>query len=218
MMVRIDAMTTKAKLGECAYCGDYRDLTKDHVPPRSLFGKPRPALITVPCCNRCNKGFQQDDEYFLLMIKAGIDKKRFPNELADSIRAINSLARPESRGLAMSFLQHYERGQARHHVDLKRIEKVLHRIVRGLFYHHINVRLLESVPFQFVSISDSPSKAAAFSSVIAGLDSRPTTIGNGVFRYAFEQELPFTLSMAWLFTFYDHRKFLCLTTPTGLDV
>jgi hypothetical protein len=211
-------MMTEAKRGECAYCGECHELTKDHVPPRGLLSKPRPALITVPCCNRCNKGFQQDDEYFLLTIKAGIDKKRFPKELADSLRAINNLARPESRGLALSFLRQYERGPARHHVDLRRVKRVLHRIVRGLFYHHIQVRLLESIPFQFVSINDLPKRAAAFGDVIARLDLRPTTIGDGVFRYDFAQGTPFTLSMAWLFTFYDHRKFLCLTTPQGLGV
>jgi hypothetical protein len=211
-------VTTIAKSAECVYCGDYRELTKDHVPPRSLFSKPRPALITVPCCSPCNKGFQQDDEYFQLMVKAGIDKQRFPKELADSLKAINNLARPESRRFAISFLEHYEPNPGRHHVDLKRIERVLHRIVRGLFYHHVKVRLLESLPFKFVSINDSPSRAAAFSGVIAGLESCPTTIGEDVFRYAFEQEVPLTLSMAWLFTFYDHRKFLCLTTPPGLRV
>ena len=139
-------MTTIAKSAECVYCGDYRELTKDHVPPRSLFSKPRPALITVPCCSPCNKGFQQDDEYFQLMVKAGIDKQRFPKELADSLKAINNLARPESRRFAISFLEHYEPNPGRHHVDLKRIERVLHRIVRGLFYHHVKVRLLESLP------------------------------------------------------------------------
>jgi hypothetical protein len=202
---------------ECAYCGDCRELTKDHVPPRSLFSKPRPALMTVPCCNPCNKGFQQDDEYFQLMVKAGIDTQKFPNEVADSIKAIKNLARPESLGFAISFLEKYEPNPGRHYVDPKRIERVLHRIVRGLFYHDVGVRLLESLPFRFVSINDSPKKAAAFRSVIASLEESPTTVGDGIFRYAFEQEVPFTLSMAWLFTFYDHRKFLCLTTPPGLE-
>jgi hypothetical protein len=211
-------VSAKAKCGECAYCGDNRELTKDHVPPRSLFSKPRPALITVPCCGPCNKGFQKDDDYFQLMVKAGIDKNRFSKEVADSVASIHDLARPERLGFAIATLANYQRQPARQNVDRNRIGKVLHRIVRGLFYHHFNVRLLASLPFQFVSINDAPNSVVAFSDVIAVLESRSTTIGDDIFRYAFKQELPFSLSMAWLFTFYDHRKFLCLTTPTGLDI
>src|SRR5437764_13421807 len=46
----------KAKHGECAYCGEWREITRDHIVSRSLFSKPRPGhLITVAWCYPCNK-------------------------------------------------------------------------------------------------------------------------------------------------------------------
>ena len=47
----------------CIYCGRQKATTKDHVPPKSFFTKPRPAkLITVPCCKVCNRTYGKDDE------------------------------------------------------------------------------------------------------------------------------------------------------------
>jgi hypothetical protein len=52
----------------CIYCQKNEATTVDHVPPKAMFPKPRPAnLITVPCCDPCNKSFKNDDEYFLIM-------------------------------------------------------------------------------------------------------------------------------------------------------
>jgi 5-methylcytosine-specific restriction endonuclease McrA len=54
------------KIGECAYCGDVGIITRDHVPPKGIFPKPRPAnLITVPACSKCHsQQTSRDDEYF----------------------------------------------------------------------------------------------------------------------------------------------------------
>jgi hypothetical protein len=83
------------EFGECVYCGEQRELTRDHVPPRCLFSKPRPSdLITVPCCAHCNGDFQKHDEYFRIAITTGIDLEKFPKENADSIRALKNLAQP----------------------------------------------------------------------------------------------------------------------------
>jgi hypothetical protein len=49
----------------CCYCGTRVATTKDHIPPRSIFNKPRPNdLITVPCCFKCNNEASQYDECF----------------------------------------------------------------------------------------------------------------------------------------------------------
>jgi len=49
----------------CVYCGQTElKLTRDHVPPKCLFQRPRPKLITVPACHACNDAFKLDDEYF----------------------------------------------------------------------------------------------------------------------------------------------------------
>src|SRR5271168_5407862 len=87
--------------GVCIYCGDARELTRDHVPPRCLFSKPRPNdLVTVPCCVACNRALSRHDEYFRIAMTTGIDREKFPKENAYSVRAINNLIRPASQGFA----------------------------------------------------------------------------------------------------------------------
>src|SRR6266436_1983827 len=179
-------------MGCCAYCGEWRGMTRDHVPPRSLFsGRPGQGdLITVPSCYFCNRGASKHDEYFNLAVKLGIDRNRFPNENADSVDTIKNLARPESLGFARFWLQRYRTNPSRFVVDRDRVGIVLRRIVRGLFYHEIRMRLPEFVPFQFVSIEDQPRKAAELSGVTDHLAGSLQTIGGGIFRYAFAQCSP----------------------------
>jgi hypothetical protein len=54
----------------CAYCGRRKSLTKDHIPPKSLFAVWPHDLITVPSCQACNGGAAKDDEYFRLVTAA----------------------------------------------------------------------------------------------------------------------------------------------------
>ena len=53
------------KVGElCALCGVNPACTRDHVPPKAIFPKPRPALITVPACFKCNNSASGLDDLF----------------------------------------------------------------------------------------------------------------------------------------------------------
>src|SRR5947208_269514 len=58
----------RGEVGECVYCGKVGPITMDHVPPRLLFPDPKPALITVPSCFKCNSSASKDDEYFRLVV------------------------------------------------------------------------------------------------------------------------------------------------------
>ena len=52
---------------KCFLCGANGKLTRDHIPPKCLFPKPRPAnLFTLPCCLSCNNAASKDDEYLRL--------------------------------------------------------------------------------------------------------------------------------------------------------
>ena len=201
-------------MGYCAYCGEWRELTRDHVPPRSLFSKPRPSnLVTVPSCYLCNHGDSLEDQHFNFVVKLGIDRNRFPKENADSVDMIKTVAKPESLGFARYILQRYRSNPSRFVVDRDRVGIVLRRIVRGLFYHEIGMRLPEFVPFQFVSLEDQPRKAAALRGVTNSLAGSLQPIGGGIFRYAFAQcALPDPFVTAWLLSFYDHRRFFCFTS------
>ena len=54
----------------CCYCHN-PSTTKDHIPPKNIFPKPRPTnLITVLSCKDCNEDPSLDDEYFGFIITA----------------------------------------------------------------------------------------------------------------------------------------------------
>jgi hypothetical protein len=199
--------------GECVYCGEQRELTRDHVPPRCLFSKPRPSdLVTVPCCLVCNAQFQKYDEYFRLAITTGIDAASFPKELSDSVRAINSLNRPASHGLARLLLKNYQRGSPRLEFDAARVKVVLDRVTRGLFYHHRRVRMPGTTAFAFREVTENLTVPAEGREWINRLAKTLTTIGAGNFRYASEPLEPTDpFGTAWLMRFYDHKTFFCIT-------
>ena len=49
----------------CAICGQREGTTRDHVPPKAIFPKPRPNnLVTVPACPECNNGASDSDDLF----------------------------------------------------------------------------------------------------------------------------------------------------------
>lgn len=156
----------------------------------------------------------KQDEYFNFMVKLGIDRDRFATENADSLETINKLARPESRRFREYLSKSYLPSPAGFNVDRNRVGIVLRRIVRGLFYYHTEECLPDSVPFNFVSIENQPRLAVALSEEIDILTKRMKTIGGGVFRYAFMQDFPSdAFETAWLVSFYDQHKFLCITVP-----
>ncbi|SRR5579885_3291940 len=81
----------------CAYCGRTKNLTKGHVPPKSLFAVRPHDLITVPSCRNCNGGAAKDDEYFRLIIATRHDAGDHPeaNRLLPTM--LRSLENPRAR-------------------------------------------------------------------------------------------------------------------------
>ena len=60
---------------KCYLCGSIENLTRDHIPPKCLFPKPRPNnLYTLPCCYACNNGASKDDEYLRLATSLSINR------------------------------------------------------------------------------------------------------------------------------------------------
>src|SRR5437016_4846066 len=67
-------MNSKA-VAICYLCRKRPGTTRDHVPPKNLFPRPRPSsLVTVPCCEKCNNRFSKHDEYFRLFASCCINR------------------------------------------------------------------------------------------------------------------------------------------------
>ena len=130
-------------LRPCVYCGSTTDLTRDHIPPKSLFNKPRPHLITVSACRGCNAGFSRDDDYFWLTLASRAEARNHDATEA-SARAIKNLSRQEAEGFR-SILATVESVEVRtpaglyvgdslaYNVSFTRLNRVAARITKGLF-------------------------------------------------------------------------------------
>jgi hypothetical protein len=139
---------------ECVYCGTTEASTKDHVPPKCLFPKSaRQNLIRVPACEPCNNSAKLDDEYFRAVVSmasedsdaVAIWKRRvftrasllFKKRLIASLRPAELLSQA---GLHLRYGHSLK-------LEKRRIEDVVIRIVRGLLWHHHQVRTGEDTRF-----------------------------------------------------------------------
>lgn len=222
------ASERKVRIGECVYCGQRGPLTNDHVPPKSLFAKPRPCnLVTVPSCRRCNKSFELDDEYFRLVITTGIDPVWFPKEFDLSLHAIRKLSDPRKIGLRKRMLSSYSRrprfsreglylGEAGVlEVDVARVRNVVSRIVRGLFFFHSGRRLASTSRVWVWSdwfggdYARDAEFVAAVQQILAALDAEQVReIGGRIFRYRYRLDDDGSDRSMWEFSFYAHRRFI----------
>ena len=80
----------------CAICGSEAEkTTRDHIPPKSMFGIKPDNLITVPSCLPCNGGSSADDEYFRL-IAAELDTATHPDAEKVNESIVKSLGREQA--------------------------------------------------------------------------------------------------------------------------
>ena len=130
----------------CVYCGEIAT-TKDHVPPKNLFQKPRPKLIKVPSCSSCNNYPSKDDEYFRNILLNDDRIREHPEAKGLMEAYTRSLKRPQATGLITSMLRNktrfplispggiiYGEGTGLKS-DFTSERKVLERVTKGLFYH-----------------------------------------------------------------------------------
>lgn len=127
----------------CAICGVMVAVTRDHIPPRSIFPRPLPVqLITVPACSHCNNGAAISDEIFrvyLAVVTAYFDPEATRAWKEGALRTLDKNPR---------IMRDFVASIGGHVVDEHGVERLLvafpaqvynstcERIVRGLFYQH----------------------------------------------------------------------------------
>ncbi len=130
----------------CAICGEREATTRDHVPPKAIFPRPRPNnLITVPACRECNNSASDYDDLFkvfLSMQAAGnndIARRLFVEKTLRTLERNQSLLeriREESRQLEII----NENGQIETRTGVLwnsvAHDAVIERAIRGLYFHH----------------------------------------------------------------------------------
>src|SRR3972149_962327 len=179
--------------------------TRDHVPPKTLFPGPRPEnLITLPSCERCNKAYSLDEEYFRNNVSmlsnpehaapiwkaAHRSLKRSPKLDADTMRRLSVT---DSAGIRLPVLRY----------DAMRTNRVLVKIAHGLVYHHTGRRLPDSVRTEAFPVEDVPN---SLKELTPKLPFRGRW--QGVFAYTGGMSADDPDTGVWLFAFYVSRAFL----------
>lgn len=160
--------------GICPLCGKVGYLTREHVPPKNLFLKPRPKnTITVWTCKQCNSSYDLDEEYFRVYITAGAQPGSEEDRLWDE-KVVNSTLRrspalKQKLSNDMDMIQEYHKSHPLRLVsgnpapdelvpyvlpfNADRISRVVEKIVRCLYFKHYKSVLS---PDSKVSIGTEP--------------------------------------------------------------
>lgn len=220
-------MKSKYTIKFCIYCGTKNPETKDHVPPKGIFAPPRPNdLITVPCCKKCHKGTSIDDEYFRNMLAMNKEIFNHPDVQGVLPKIHRALAKPEKRNFTKNLLKSIKEVEivtdsgillgkgATYDVDKFRLDKVVERTVKGLYWYERKVvfpydgimksYLLDNMRFINKKTIDELGKILS-----SGTEK---TIGRNTVRYRMAKGTDEHLEL-WLMTFYERVKFLVFLIP-----
>ena len=149
----------------CAICGNNKATTRDHVPPKGIFPKPRPDLITVPACSVCNNGDSALDDLFKVFLSfQAVDKSEIGSRLfhEKTLRTLNfnkkllNYIKNESKDIETTNQDGVLVSATGVLWDSNAHDQVISRTIKGLYYHHfgsplpsdtiLNVHWLKKVP------------------------------------------------------------------------
>ncbi len=150
----------------CVICGINQATTKEHIPPRCFFAKPRPQLKTVPACYECNNGNSTIDEAFKVLgniMECSFDEAKSENftkvtgsTLSRNKKVTNTILENSSPAYLMSQGKIQDHGFAFRDKD-KVIHKILERTIKGLHFIHFK-EILDSrytIDVQWIEFEDS---------------------------------------------------------------
>lgn len=202
-------MRPAKNLRMCVLCGKQVATTRDHIPPKGIFCKPRPDnLISVPACTRCNNGVSSLDERFKVNLglhvgasggKSGeFFHKAALRTLANNRKLRNKiLSKLEAAYLATESGIIHSRGY-RIRWDSEAHDLIVERTIRGLYYHHFNEILGDRVDIKVQWFRKLTPEMIEMSN-----DWSTYTFGKGevTYRYGRANESP--LNSIWIFQFYE---------------
>lgn len=228
----------------CAFCGQqFKGKTKDHVPPRGLFGEnPKGNLITVPACVKCNNDTSKDDEFFrLIALELNASEHPIARQVSDT--TYKSIFHPKKEGyktLVFNMLEPVEpatpeelSGTApddatrtklmRMTLPVARLLMTVRKTIKGLFYaikkyplpadYAVKGYLLDML----LQGLPQPQRNELVNDILPALRSQPTTqIGEGVFTYQSVRVGDDVNQLYFLLNFYHRFNFFGFTCPSSI--
>ena len=197
----------------------------DHVPPKALFLRPRPMLITVPACEICNRGASEAEAKFMvyMSVKRGIDT---PSSIAfwkhggfKAVKNNQKLLRELTSGTPL-----FIRSQSTRQFELTRSFKwprefhdpVIEKITRGLYYHHFGNSIPASsteIEVSFLDKLHDPIRDFAMGQHLV----RCSLGGDDIFCYAYGRVEESPEYSCWIYQFYLRHWAGAVTKPEGHD-
>jgi hypothetical protein len=201
----------------CSICGVREATTRDHIPPKAIFPKPRPTLITVPACQKCNLGSSRDDEnfrnYLSLHVGAGDAPRSFLfrralSSLERSPRALGEVLQSSQEVHAFSPSGLYLGTAIRALWNSKAHDAVVERCVRGLYFHHFGAVLGEKAVVRVQWLRRSPFVPEVMDQLSL------VVVKKGQFAYRFGRSPEKPRVSVWVFNFYDRHFASGYTVPS----
>lgn len=208
---------------QCVYCHG-EATTEDHVVAEGFFDQAPPGgYIKVPACYSCNNGYSRDEEYLLVVVLGEATvRSATANRVLDRLSAANESGRRRRTGLARALLARirpvefhtpagiYLGTAHASPLDVLRVNRVLTKIVRGLFFKQFG-RILPQDARVYVEIKPEPQMLA--SPVIqSALRQSPVSLGD-VFGYRVVVVPENPVCTAWAMAFYETVLAIAITGP-----
>ena len=204
----------------CVFCDRIAD-TKEHIPAKQFFkGIPDKALITVPSCKVCNIGFQKDEDFFrqfnagFLMDRSQRAKELMENEITRSIKRKPALG--HQMFSQMKLVNAYTKsgiylGQKTAYkvsnLDRERINRIVKKIIQGLFFHEFKQFLPQDWIINIVWINPKVHKEQKLGELEQTL--RWNVIKEDTFAYGVNH-VPNTHQSIWILDFFKIPLFYIL--------
>lgn len=138
----------------CHLCGHSiakKDLSKEHLPAKSFFPKEirieeNLNLLTIPSHRECNKAYSEDEEhfYFSLFPIVRESKASISDVLYSDLK--NKAQKEPQKRFAKTLLDNFSvctdggiylpRGKYEYSINMYRIQRVVFKIIQGLFFYH----------------------------------------------------------------------------------
>lgn len=225
---------------KCVYCGRRDGTQREHVIASSFFEKPFPSdLPKVPACGECNQrrgdGGQwnmSDDEAYVrdrICMQMEINSHAEAKRLLEG-KVLRNLSRPEShreREAIVATMRPvtieiepdvYLSGVWSFQIDLTRFERVMSKIVRGLYAFHMGERMPDDYAVMVLPRMDQDLFEGRKTWIEANDPSLTYRLGTNhtvCYRYASRAVNP--LGNNWLVAFYQRYAFYAHTGP-GRDI
>lgn len=200
-------------------------INREHFVPASLWDKRPPDTIVLPAHKTCNESYQEDDHYFrdvlameegakghpeVQKLLAGPIARKFERRFGQVVNLVQNLKlRPviTETGLYIGMHPSFS-------IDRRRINRVLEKIVKGIFYKARGRPLSESTRIKIV---DGPELLnPIFGPMLVHMPKEWSTFGDDVFGCKWLFDSRHNEAIACLMAFYRRRVFLGYAVPDGL--